>query len=312
MVNMAGSSYWFKSVWTTTIMKAAIIVRGHARIWNYLKQENIKLFNDIYNYPDWYVIFPETTTVTRESVIEDFQGSNLRSLQLIPDSHYPKNYPLSTGGSGQFSYEDYMNWKFYTPAYWRQAWLDYMAGLAKRKYELENNIRYTNVLGFRPDNLFMAHEDEWENLRKEMRPMDIKNTSFCGDKDFNDWKTSDFLWLAGSVAADIYCMRFLDSYLTDSIPNQLTHWGEHTQPCYYQARNLLDGTQRPANIRQQMVVPNVPFPWTNEACDTEIYQRCKAEWHQLSLDERYRMCVDLKIDPRDYQVDISINNHIPQ
>ena len=160
--------------------------------------------------------------------------------------------------------------------------------------------------------MFIAHENDWENLREEMRPMDITNTNFCGDKDFDDWITSDFLWMAGSVAADIYCMRFLDSYLTDGIPNQLIHWGEHTQPCYYQARNLLDGTKHPAGIRQEMVVPNVPFPWNKESCDHTVYQRYKAQWHELSLDERYRMCVDLKIDPRDYRVDISINDHIQQ
>ena len=302
---MVSTSNWIKSLRTNIIMKTAIIVRGNARTWNYLKQHNIELFNEIYDYPDWYVAFPDTGTVTRESLLEDFQGSNLRSIQLIPDDHYPWNYSLNPCGSGQFSHNDYHNWKFRTPAYWRQAWLDYMAGIAKRKYELENNIRYTNVLGFRPDNWFNVPDYDYVHMRSELDTMAVSNTNFGFDLLFNDWRTPDFVWRAGATASDIFCMRFLDSYLTEGISNQLIHWGEHSVPCYYQARSFIDGRNTSGHVVCEIVTPNAPFPWTKDSYTDNYY---KVRWHELSLEERYQHCIDLKISPRDYQVDLSVND----
>jgi hypothetical protein len=285
-------------------MTTAIIVRGNARTWNYINYHNIELFNNIYNYPDWYIAFPATSTVTVESLTEDFRGSNLRSIQLIPDQHYPWNYPLSPGGNGQHSQEDYLNWKLFIPAYWRQAWLEYMAGLAKRKYELENNIRYTNVLGFRPDNWFEIKTENFFDIRKDLDTLAITHTNYSGDLSFNDWRTSDFFWRAGSAAADLYCLRYLDTYITDNIPGQLIHYSEQSLPCYYQARSFIDGRVTFGNVKEYIITPNAPFPWSPELFNNNFY---KTQWHELSLSERYQICVDLKIDPRDYQVDLSIN-----
>ena len=272
-------------------MKTAIIVRGHARTWNYVKDHNIKFFNEAYDYPDWYIVFPDTGTVTRESLIEDFRGSNLKSIQLISDDHYP--FKL-------FDYSDYANWGSHTPAYWRQAWLDYMAGLAKRKYELENNIRYTNVLGFRPDNWFTVGNNPFDEMRTELDPMAISNINYADHMDFNDWLTADFIWRAGAAAADIYCMTLLDSYLTDGIPNQFIHFGEHSLPGYYQARNFVDGRRTVGHIMEQIVTPNAPLPWTDDSYNNNLY---KVQWHELSIEERRQMCINLKINPKDYQVE---------
>ena len=274
-------------------MKTAIIVRGHARTWNYIKEHNINFFNNAYDYPDWCIVFPDTGTVTRESLIQDFRGSNLRSIQLVSDSHYPFK---------DFDPNDYANWGFRTLAYWRQAWLDYMGGLAKRKHELQNNIRYTNIIGFRPDNWFTVGDGKFENsiIKKELDPMAISNINYSGDMSFNDWVTSDFIWRAGPAAADIYCMRFLDSYLAGSIPNQFIHFSEHVLPAYYQARNFLDGRHTVGHIMEQIVTPNAPLPWTKDSYNNNFY---KVQWHELSIEERRQMCISLKINPKDYQID---------
>jgi hypothetical protein len=130
--------------------------------------------------------------------------------------------------------------------------------------------------------------------------MAISNINFCGDISFNDWITADFIWRAGSAAADIYCMRFLDSYLTDGIANQFIHFGEHSLPAYYQARNFLDGRHNVGHIMEQIVTPNAPLPWTKDSYNNNLY---KVQWHELSVEERRTMCINLKINPKDYQVD---------
>ena len=277
-------------------MKTAIIVRGNARTWNYVKHHNIEFFNTLYNYPDWYVAFPDTGTVTRESLIEDFQGSNVKSIQLISDDCYPFDRVIV---GEQIKYYNSVS---RTPSYWRQAWLDYAAGIEKRRYELENNIRYTNVLGFRPDNWFVADPKvtDYKNLQIELPPMTISNTDFSGTTAFNDWVTPDFIWRAGSSAADLYCMRFLDSNFTDTIPNQLVHPGEHTLPCYYQARNFIDGRRIVGHIQAQIITPNATFPWTTDSYRDNFY---KVQWHELSIEERRELCINLKISLKDYQLE---------
>jgi hypothetical protein len=169
----------------------------------------------------------------------------------------------------------------------------------------ESNIRYTNVLGFRPDNWFDVPVHDYVHMRSELDTMAVSNTNFCGDLFFDDWRTPDFIWRAGAAAADIFCMRFLDSYLTDGIPNQLIHWGEHSVPCYYQARSFIDGRNTTGHVVCEIITPNAPFPWTKDSYTDNYY---KVRWHELSLEERYQYCVDLKISPRDYQVDLSIND----
>ena len=275
-------------------MKTAIIVRGNARTWNYIKHDTIELFNKLFNDLDWYVVMPDTGTVTKESLTEDFCNSNIRSIQLINDIDYPFRYPLRPG-VGQHSEHAYSHWTSRTPAYWRQAWFDYYAGIAKRKYELENNIRYEQVLAIRPDNWF----EGGDNLLDLLDPMIISLTDFSGQLEFNDWRTADFIWRAGAVAADIYTMRYLDTFLTDSIPSQFIHWGEHVLPGYYQAKNLLDGRKSLGSFREEIVTPNAPFPWTKDSYNNNFY---KIQWHEIPVSERIQMCINLKINPKDYQL----------
>ena len=273
-------------------MKTAIFVRGNARTWNYLKKDNIEFFNKIYNYPDWYVVIPDTGTVSRESLIEDFQGSNLISIQLPPDSYYPFN-PV-------YNDDDFAHWEFYTQAYWRQAWLDYLAGIAKRKYELTNGIRYNNIVAIRPDNWFTLLNEPIERAQTELDPMAISNTNYSGELSFNDWVTPDFIWRAGSTAADIFSMRLLDTHYTSSIPRQAIHVKEHSLPPYYQAKNFIGGTRTLGHFQAQIITPNADFPWSGEKYNDNYY---KVRWHELSIDERTRICVDMNINPRDYQLD---------
>lgn len=270
-------------------MKTAIILRGHARTWNYIKNNSIKFFDDLYDKPDWYIVFPKTDTVSVESLREDFQNSNLISIQLLNENDWP--FSLCNTESVDAGV-------CFSPSYWKQAWFDYMGCLVKRKYELDTHIRYTNVIGCRPDIYYKTLEPSTDN-KIELEPMAISNINWSGLIQFGDWSTPDFIWRAGSAAADIFCMRFLDSYLTDSIPNQFIQKCDLTLPTYYEARNLLDARFNVGHFPNQTITPNMPLPIDPFNNKSSYY---KAEWNKLPIQTRIQICIDQKISPVDYQL----------
>jgi hypothetical protein len=234
-------------------------------------------------------VFPDTGTVSIETLNDDFRGSNLISVQLVSD----KNYPLS-----YFSLEEYNNCRNFVPPYWRQAWLEYLGSIAKRKYELDNNIRYTNVIGCRPDCLYNVSEE----VKTQLDPIAISNINYSSLLKFNEIMTPDFIWRAGAVAADVFSMRFLDSHYTDGIPNQFLHHHEFTLPPVYQLMNLLDGRVNVGDIAEQIVMPNFPLPLLQFTSDLPYLESIRAKWHELSIAEREQYCDLLKISYLDYQL----------
>jgi hypothetical protein len=95
-------------------------------------------------------------------------------------------------------------------------------------------------------------------------------------------------------------MRLLDTHYTSSISRQAIHFKEHSLPSYYQAKNFIGGTRTFGHFQAQIITPNADFPWSKEKYNDNYY---KVRWHELSIDERTRICVDMNINPRDYQLD---------
>lgn len=271
--------------------KNAVILRGQARTWPYISENNIKTFNLFLDNPDWYVVMSKTTTVTEDAVRQSFKGSNLISLEFVDDA----DYVLYTHT------EDGIKWKRFPTAYWRQAWFEYLANLAKRRHELATGVNYKQVACIRPDTWFF-YEERIRSETVNLTPYSLVGTyptMYNGDL-----VGSDFTWVAGAIAHNVMSMRYLDTYYTDNLLEQQgSHPGDLQLLQYYLARNSvhLDPSKRMLSqimVRPSMI-PDLPLA-LDRAHSTGFFDDDLKKWRDTTLQEKVNMCIDYKIDPQDY------------
>ena len=190
-----------------------------------------------------------------------------------------------------------------------------MALLAKREYELAHDIQYDNVLVIRPDVRYYI-STTLEDYTTPMDPMAVGNMNFASYKDMLGWKTADFVWRAGSMAADIMSVRLFDTAFTDMSANQLIYFDEQGLPGYYQAKSLIDGSSTKGPFAQAVITPNVLDDI--QAIDKKDYkhqadaiQPYKNNWNFLSATERIKLCTKYKIDLGDYQLELPPEPPLP-
>lgn len=271
--------------------KNAVIVRGQARTWPYIAKNNIETFNKFLDNPDWYVVMSKTNTVTEEEVRQAFVGSNLVSLEFVDDKDYVLYGDVRSG----------LYWKRYPTAYWRQAWFEYLANLAKRRHELATGIKYKHIACIRPDTWFFDEEHKYREL------IDLDPYSLIGTYPtiYNgDLVGADFTWVAGAVAHNVMSMRYLDTYYTDEmIEHQLSHPGDLQLLQYYLARNCIRSDPRKHSLAQIMVrpsmIPNLPLD-IHRTGSTGFFKEEVETWHGMTVQQQVDMCREYKIDPQDY------------
>lgn len=271
--------------------KNAIIVRGQARTWRYIAENNIKTYNKFLDNPDWFVVMSKTTTVSEEEVRQAFVGSNLISLEFVDDDDYVLYGDVRSG----------LYWKRYPTAYWRQAWFEYLANLAKRKHELDTGIKYKHIACIRPDTWFF---DE-DGIRDDYIKLDAYSLVGTYPEIYNgDLVGSDFTWVAGAVAHNVMSMRYLDTYYTDTLlEQQLSHPGDLQLLQYYLARSFIYSDPRKRTLAQIMVRPNMisNLPLTMaQAHSTGFFNNDVEGWHSMTVQQQVDMCVHYNIDPQDY------------
>lgn len=186
-------------------MKVAIFLRGHARTWNLIKNDTIKLFSDLYSDLDWYVAMWDSGTTRDELVDEDFKGQNLvfLSTNIKEKSVVERNdiqmksifYPHS------FKLNNYL----------KIAYLDSILSRHKRNREVDYNFDYDFVVYIRPDILYSANEKDYKHLREEISSLEVTNLdiNYLATKDEYPM-ASDFFMKAGSAASNIFCSRLFD------------------------------------------------------------------------------------------------------
>ena len=273
-------------------MKTAIFLRGRPRTWNYIAQHVINTYDSIYD-PDWFVVLPlDTNTVTVESLKKDFQNSRLKSIQVLD----PKDYPF--GGERIDTPQQQIQWQHRPSSYWRLAWYDYHAGLAKRTVESEEKQRYDCVLAIRFDCwpcIDLEDSVQVTEAKTLLDSLQISDISLQGSIKDSDWHTPDLSWRAGGWAADIYCLRYWDSQYTEGV-NQATHFHEFSLPLYYCASNRLNNRSNVGTIANGIIRPSMVDRLPMNTQRLLIDQ----SWVKLSLNEKLLWCKQKKIDSRDY------------
>ena len=271
--------------------KNAVLVRGQARTWPYIAKHNIETFNKFLDNPDWYVVMSKTNTVSEEEVRQAFAGSNLVSLEFVNDTDYVLYGDVRSG----------MNWKRYPTAYWRQAWFEYLANLAKRKHELATGVNYKHIACIRPDTWFF-YEEGMRNDSVDLGPYSLIGTA---PNIYNgDLVGSDFTWVAGAIAHNVVSMRYLDTYYTDELINpQLSHPGDLQLLQYYLARNFIQLDPSKRMLAQIMVrpsmIPGLPLSLPQPGSKGFFKEEVET-WHGMTVQQQVDMCHGYKIDPQDY------------
>jgi len=272
-------------------MKTAIIVRGHARTWNLVKEHNLRLMSDIYGSADWYFATQYSTTIDRESVRNDFQGFDIKGIVFLDE----QDYPLSINKA------DAKHWRYWMPAYWKIAWLDYHIGLTKRRYELENGIRYDNVVFIRTDCWYFAPSGGETRAVHQLNSMSAAHIgpSLMSD---DDWTNDDLVWRTGRSAADLLLMRWLDTHYDRDNDRQLIHGNSHALLGLYCARNLIGYDWHGDSFKYTIIRPDHldSMPWSWEKHNPNYTD--SQHWHLRSLEEKIQWCEKCGIDPCDYQL----------
>jgi hypothetical protein len=193
------------------------------------------------------------------------------------------------------------NWRYFSPAYWRLAWLDYHLGLAKRRHEQAKGIRYDNVVFIRTDCWYFQVGNA-DNATKQLHTMAVSHIGQSGVGTPNDLRNDDLVWRAGSSAADLMCLRWLDPYYDLRAANQLVHGDSHVLLAAYVTRNFIAHDPETAGFRCTLIRPDHVdhMPWSWEKHDDS--HNDSFTWHHRTDQEKTEYCKRLGIDPRDYQL----------
>jgi len=287
----------------------AVFLRGNLRTWNYIKNDIIKFFDVYHEQPDWYVCFWNSDTSTIAEIKNDFKNSNLKFLKFETDHNYQRFDSRILEGAhtrgpdkkiaeflGIFSKVVY--------PYWRLAYLDQILSMAKRKYEIENNINYQSVVFARPDISYSTTSDLEDYVRciNELHSMEITNTKssnlrmgkFSEGCKYDNYVSPDTLLVTGNIASDIFSTRFIDIDFTDGSLTRLMNWDVHQLISMIKTKyQLFELADTEPNYRVSLLL-DIIRP-DNLSMD---------EWNSMSKKSKYELCVSLGIDPYDYNLTI--------
>lgn len=273
--------------------KNCVFIRGAARTWNYLKQNSIPILNRYYNNPDFYVLMTDNGTVSLESLRQDFKDVNLVCLKLISHNGIvPFGIESNNGGS--------LIWADFSTNYWRVAWYDYVLELEKRKYQIENNVRYAFTQYVRPDLLLTAGDSPpCQDIYQDIHGI-ISDDVYNSDSD--SFNSNDIVYVAGCRASTIMNFRYYDTYYTDGLPNQVV-MGDHGKIAEYLFRNFISfprmGFNSPGGC---FLRPNhIEYYQGNSTdYDYQIHNELQEEWRLMNMEQKKFYCDKFGISQLDF------------
>lgn len=270
-----------------SVKHVAVILRGKPRTWNWTKTHIFRTIEMMFgNELDWYVAFWESTTVTEDSIFQDFEGRNLKSFDFIKENSYP--IPVTNRVTD-----------FYTvsrpDSYWRMAYLDQFLGYKKSKVELSENKIYDLVIFIRPDVLWVINGDNINRSNQKnlkMNPFKI-STEMYEDHELDFEIVTDSIYFVDSLTADIIMCRFFDTFITD-FKKQLYHIvPERALTAYLQRNGVTSSHHAYLNNYYHYIRPNMCGKNYNFIQDHKPWSDCNKE-------EKKEHCIRCGIDYEDY------------
>jgi hypothetical protein len=265
-------------------MKVAIFLRGHARTWNLIKDETIKLFNGLYENPDWYVGMWDSGTVRDETVYEDFKTSNLVYLNTNI-----KEMGAIVRNDLHVQSIEYIS-SFKKNNYLKIAYIDSILSISKRKREASLNFDYDFVIFIRPDILYKIEKKHYNNLRCKLFSLEVTNLDINYEVTKDEYPmSSDFFMKAGSVASNVFCCRLYDTEFTLNGKNLVISNPHHKLTSFYSKHRLTyyrSGLVEPMLIRPDYLdYMNGKLEYDSNKLDSH---RFAYNWTRLTKDGNFR------------------------
>lgn len=272
----------------------AIFIRGFERTWDWVKNHNFHLFESIYGSNiDWYVATWHTTSTDCNKLLDDFDDKNLRAFYVLNDDQYPLNDDIRS----HKSLDVYKNWKNKLDNYWRLAYLDYVLGYEKTKYELNNNLTYDVVVFTRFDLLHYSDNIEAEKNLKLPRFFITENIDAIEDMD-NSLRC-DVYYKSDSITADLITSRFFDPHINDFRRQGVSLSAEVLFSSYLSRNGIIGIKGIDAKFGSYIVRPNECQNGKLIVSNIE-HNLSSSIWQEYTITQKINECVKNHIDPFEY------------
>lgn len=255
-----------------TFKKIAVVLRGHVRTWNFVKEQNFHFFDSISDQVDYYLTtwdLPEYTDKKKSEIIDSFRGHNLIKAEFI------ERNPI-----------------YYATTIFKTSFLTIK--ILVDKVQQEKTGKYDAVFDTRPDVIIDLKKDQI------CQPLDEKtvytvNSSLIDTPEGKKLFLEDYLFIMPSDAFDIFTQRHK---IQRAYHNAQVGIGEHIEKLGYKngdASWLNMSIVRPSILNlnlnprdfftSKMDVSNLNYP----------------TWIKYSNEEKIAACQKFDIALEDYQ-----------
>lgn len=279
----------------STSNRVAIFIRGFERTWDWVKNNNFKVFESIYGTNiDWYVATWSTSNTDRNKLLNDFNNKNLKCLQILDEVQYPFNKAIRSVWSPSV----YKNWKNKLDNYWRLAYLDFVLGNEKVKNEIQHNMTYDTVVFTRFDLLHQCKNIEYE--KSLIMPMFFISTVADDIEDLDYSLSYDVYYKSDSLTADIITSRFFDTYISDFKTQAVALSAEVLFANYLFRNGIIGKDGEEFNFISHLIRPNQCYDveLTPDIIDPDL----SVAWLHSSPHQKIKECIRCNIDPNEYVV----------
>ena len=249
----------------------AVVLRGHMRTWNFLREHNFRFFKSISTNVDYYLStwdLPNHTQDKKQEIIDSFNDETLVKALFVNTSEFYQGTGLTAG------------------------WLT--TKLLPFKKHRETTVTYNAVFETRPDIIVRQYPDTKifkpeNNTFYSIRTTPIE-TEF-GVRDFLE----DYFFMMSSDVFDVVSRRY---HVQDSFKNTQVTIGEFIKRQGYQIKDVTWAD--PVIIRPSVLELGID---TDSVFDSslDIANKNSPKWIDYSTEQKIKVCNQFNIDLEDYR-----------
>ena len=170
----------------------------------------------------------------------------------------------------------------------------------KREFEQKRNIKYDNVLFIRPDVWYWEPAGIRQRLTMKLKMLSVCEIGSDGNME-DDWIVGDLTYRAGSAAADLLTLRYIDPHYTWGT-HQLVHGNSHALLGQFTPRRSIGYDIEGVGIQTYIIRPDHIDNQFLDVNAIDLNHRDSTIWHTLPDSVKLEYCSRCGISPADYQL----------